>query len=222
MPGTRADPARRVRDGLERDVRVRGSCPSGLDRKPFYIGRREVTFEEWDACLAEGGCKQKPDDRGLGRSRRPVTDLDWDDAKSYVAWLSRKTGKTYRLPSESEWEYVARAGTTTTYPWGRAVEKDRANCVGCTSDTVKKAIDTGSFPPNAFGVYDMAGNAAEWVEDCWSDNYKGAPTDGSAWTKPQCRERVLRGGSFNNDPRYLRSAARIQVRPECEVLYQRV
>ena len=179
-------------------------------RKPFYIGRREVTFEEWDTCIAEGGCKQKPDDRGLGRSRRPVTDLDWDDAKSYLAWLSQKTGKTYRLPSESEWEYVARAGTTTTYPWGRTVEKDKANCLGCTSDPVKKAIDTGSFPPNAFGVYDMAGNAAEWVEDCWSDNYRGAPTDGSAWTKPQCRERVLRGGSFNNDPRYLRFAARFK------------
>ena len=179
-------------------------------RKPFYIGRREVTFDEWDACVAEGGCKQKPDDRGLGRSRRPVTDLDWDDAKGYVAWLSQKTGKTYRLPSESEWEYVARAGTTTTYPWGRTVDKDKANCLGCTSDPVKKAIDTGSFPPNAFGVHDMAGNAAEWVEDCWSDNYRGAPTDGSAWTKPQCRERVLRGGSFNNDPRYLRSAARFK------------
>jgi formylglycine-generating enzyme required for sulfatase activity len=179
-------------------------------RKPFHIGRREVTFEEWDACLAEGGCKQKPDDRGLGRGRRPVTDLDWDDAKSYVAWLTQKTGKTYRLPSESEWEYVARAGSTTTYPWGRAVDKDKANCLGCTSDPVKKAIDVGSFPPNSFGVYDMAGNAAEWVEDCWSDNYKGAPTDGSAWIKPVCRERVLRGGSFNNDPRYLRSAARFK------------
>jgi len=179
-------------------------------RKAFYIGRHEVTFEEWDACLAEGGCKQRPDDRGLGRARRPVTDLDWDDAKSYVSWLSQKTGKTYRLPSESEWEYVARAGTTTTYPWGRTVEKDKANCIGCTSDPVKKAIDTGSFPPNAFGIYDMTGNAAEWVEDCWSENYRGAPADGSAWTKPQCRERVLRGGSFNNDPKYLRSAARFK------------
>jgi formylglycine-generating enzyme required for sulfatase activity len=179
-------------------------------RKAFYIGRREVTFEEWDACFVEGGCKQKPDDRGLGRARRPVTDLDWDDTKSYLAWLSQKTGRTYRLPSESEWEYAARAGTTTTYPWGRTVEKDKANCLGCTSDPVKKAIDTGSFPPNAFGIYDMAGNAAEWVEDCWSDNYRGAPIDGSAWIKPQCRERVLRGGSFNNDPRYLRSAARFK------------
>jgi formylglycine-generating enzyme required for sulfatase activity len=179
-------------------------------RRPFHIGRREVTFEEWDACVAEGGCKQKPDDRGLGRARRPVTDLDWDDAKTYLAWLSQKTGKTYRLPSEAEWEYVARAGSTTTYPWGRAVDKDKANCNGCTSDPVRKAIDTGSFPPNAFGIYDMAGNAAEWVEDCWNDNYRGAPTDGSAWTRPVCRERVLRGGSFNNDPRYLRSAARFK------------
>jgi formylglycine-generating enzyme required for sulfatase activity len=179
-------------------------------RNQFYIGRREVTFEEWDACLAEGGCKQKPDDRGLGRGRRPVTDLHWDDARGYAAWLSQKTGQTYRLPTESEWEYVARAGSTTTYPWGKTVEKDKANCIGCTSDPVKKAIDTGSFKPNAFGVYDMTGNAAEWVEDCWNDSYRGAPADGSAWTKPQCRERVLRGGSFNNDPRYLRSAARFK------------
>ena len=179
-------------------------------RKPFYIGRREVTFEEWDACLAEAGCKQRPDDRGLGRARRPAIDLDWDDAKGYTAWLSQKTGHTYRLPTESEWEYVARAGSTTTYPWGKTVDKDKANCIGCTTDPLKKAVDTGSFKPNAFGIYDMTGNAAEWVEDCWNDNYRGAPADGSAWTKPQCRERVLRGGSFNNDPRYLRSAARFK------------
>ncbi len=179
-------------------------------RKPFYIGRREVTFEEWDACIAEAGCKQRPDDRGLGRARRPAIDLDWDDAKGYTAWLSQKTGHTYRLPTESEWEYAARAGSTTTYPWGKTVDKDKANCMGCTTDPLKKAVDTGSFKPNAFGVYDMTGNAAEWVEDCWNDNYRGAPADGSAWTKPQCRERVLRGGSFNNDPRYLRSAARFK------------
>jgi formylglycine-generating enzyme required for sulfatase activity len=179
-------------------------------RKPFYIGRREVTFEEWDACIAEAGCKQRPDDRGLGRARRPAIDLDWDDAKGYTAWLSQKTGHTYRLPTESEWEYAARAGSTTTYPWGKTVDKDKANCIGCTTDPLKKAVDTGSFKPNALGIYDMTGNAAEWVEDCWNDNYRGAPADGSAWTKPQCRERVLRGGSFNNDPRYLRSAARFK------------
>jgi formylglycine-generating enzyme required for sulfatase activity len=179
-------------------------------RRDFYLGRREVTFDEWDACIADRGCTYRPDDRGLGRGQRPATDLSWDDAKAYVAWLSRKTGKTYRLPSESEWEYAARARSTTTYPWGRTIEKDRANCIGCTSEPWRRAIATGSFQPNAFGMFDMAGNAAEWVEDCWNDGYRGAPADGAAWTNNQCRERVLRGGSFNNDPRYLRSAARFK------------
>ncbi len=178
--------------------------------KPFYIGRREVTFAEWDACLAEGGCQFRPSDRGLGRGLNPVVNLDWNDAKVYLAWLSRKTGGTYRLPTEAEWEYAARAGTTSAYYWGDAVEKDHANCVGCTANPVGKIMPTGSFPPNAFGLLDMAGNAAEWVEDCWADNYKNAPNDGSAYTKPDCRERVLRGGAFNNDQRFARTAARFK------------
>jgi formylglycine-generating enzyme required for sulfatase activity len=178
--------------------------------KPFYMGRREVTFDEWDACLSEGGCQYRPGDRGLGRGLRPAADLDWDDAKAYVAWLSRKTGKTYRLPSEAEWEYAARAGTKTAYYWGNAVEKDRANCAGCNSSPLKNTVATGTFPPNAYGLIDMAGNAAEWVEDCWEDSYKAAPKDGSAYTKPGCRERVLRGGSFNNDQRFVRTAARFK------------
>ncbi len=178
--------------------------------KPFYIGRYEVTYEEWDACIADRGCTYRPDDGGAGRGRRPVTDVDWNDASTYVAWLSQKTGKTYRLPTESEWEYAARAATTSTYPWGRSVDKDRANCSGCTSEPRNRTIEVGSFKPNAFGVYDMVGNAAEWVEDCWSEGYRGAPADGTASTRPGCRERVLRGGSFNNDPRYLRSAARFK------------
>jgi formylglycine-generating enzyme required for sulfatase activity len=178
--------------------------------KSFYLGRREVTFEEWDACHTDGGCPFRPDDRGLGRGPRPVTNIDWEDAKAYVAWLSRKTGHTYRLPTESEWEYAARAGTTTAYPWGQAVDIDRANCAGCNPKPLNNTVDTGRFPPNAFGLFDMAGNAAEWVEDCWNDSYRGVPADGSAFVKPQCQERVLRGGSFNNDPRYLRSAARFK------------
>jgi formylglycine-generating enzyme required for sulfatase activity len=178
--------------------------------RPFYLGRRELTFEEWDACLADGGCSFRPDDRGLGRGLRPVTDVNWEDAKAYVAWLSRKTGRTYRLPTESEWEYAARGGTTTAYPWGQAVETDRANCLGCNPKPLNNTVDTGRFPPNAFGLFDMAGNAAEWVEDCWNDSYRGVPADGSAFIKPHCQERVLRGGSFNNDPRYLRSAARFK------------
>ena len=178
--------------------------------KPFYMGRREVTFDEWDACLSEGGCQYRPGDSGQGRGPRPASDLDWNDAKAYLAWLSRKTGKVYRLPSEAEWEYAARAGTKTAYYWGSAFEKERANCVGCTINALNKAVATGTFPPNAFGLFDMAGNAAEWVEDCWSDNYKTVPKDGSAFTKPDCRERVLRGGSFNNDQRYVRTAARFK------------
>ena len=179
-------------------------------RKPFYIGRFEVTYDEWDACVADKGCTYRPDDRGLGRGRRPVANVDWNDAKSYIAWLSKKTGKTYRLPTESEWEYVARASTTSAYSWGRAVEKDRANCLGCTSAPHNSAIEVGSFKPNGFGVYDMAGNAAEWVEDCWTENYRGAPNDGAALAKPACPERVLRGGAYNNDPKYVRSAARFK------------
>ncbi|WP_083841460.1 SUMF1/EgtB/PvdO family nonheme iron enzyme [Bradyrhizobium sp. STM 3843] len=179
-------------------------------RNPFYIGRYEVTYAEWDACLVDKGCTYRPDDRGLGRGRRPVTNVDWNDAKAYIGWLSRKTGKTYRLPTESEWEYAARASTTSPYFWGRTIEKDHANCWGCTTEPRKSTIEVGSFKPNSFGVYDMAGNAAEWVEDCWSEGYRGAPSDGSAFVKSGCSERVLRGGAFNNDPKYVRSAARFK------------
>jgi formylglycine-generating enzyme required for sulfatase activity len=178
--------------------------------KPFYMGRREVTFDEWDACLSEGGCQYRPGDRGQGRGQRPVSDIDWNDAKAYVAWLSRKTGKVYRLPSEAEWEYAARAGTKTAFYWGNAIGKDQANCTGCATNAPNRTLPGGTFPPNAFGLLDMAGNAAEWVEDCWEDSYKAAPKDGSAFTKPDCRERVLRGGAFNNDQRFVRTAARFK------------
>ncbi|GGH19234.1 hypothetical protein GCM10007036_21960 [Alsobacter metallidurans] len=177
-------------------------------RKPFLLGVHEVTFAEWDACVADGGCSYAPPDRGAGRGNRPVSNLDWNDAQQYVAWLSRKTGKTYRLPTESEWEYAARAGGATAYPWGVAMEKGRAQCGGCNPEPAAAAAPVGSFPANAFGLFDMAGNVAEWVEDCWNDSYKGAPADGSAWTRPRCPERVLRGGSFNTDQRYVRSASR--------------
>lgn len=177
---------------------------------PFHIGQREVTLAEWDACVADKGCAYSPPDKGADRAATPVTNLGWDDAQQYVAWLSKKTGKAYRLPSESEWEYAARGGTTTTYPWGAKMEKNRANCLGC-NDTQGAALKpAASYQPNAFGVYDMLGNAAEWVEDCWHNSYRSAPSDGSAWSAPRCQERVLRGGSFNNDPRYLRSASRFK------------
>jgi formylglycine-generating enzyme required for sulfatase activity len=179
-------------------------------RSSFYMGLREVTFEEWDACVDHGGCTHRPNDRNLGRGRRPVTDIHWNDANAYLAWLSTRTGRKYRLPTEAEWEYAARGGTATTYPWGATMVKERANCVGCNDPTRRQAVEVGQYPANGFGLYDMAGNAAEWVADCWSDSYRTTPRDGSAFNAPGCRERVLRGGSFNNDPRYLRSAARFK------------
>ncbi len=178
--------------------------------RPFYLGIDEVTFAQWDACVAEGGCSHRPGDRNLGRGKRPVTDIHWNDANAYAVWLSYKTGRKYRLPTEAEWEYAARGGTATAYPWGNSVDKEMANCIGCNAQPRRQASEVGQFPPNRFGLRDMAGNAAEWVADCWSENYRSAPRDGSAYAPAGCRERVLRGGSFNNDPRYLRSAARFK------------
>ena len=135
--------------------------------------------------------------------------VSWEDAQTYVEWLSGKTGKSYRLLSEAEWEYVTRAGSTTPYWWGEDIGKDRANCSSCGSqwDSAQTA-PVGSFPANDFGLHDTAGNVWEWVEDCWNESYEGAPSDGSAWTESECSLRVLRGGSWVNYPRYLRSAIR--------------
>jgi formylglycine-generating enzyme required for sulfatase activity len=178
--------------------------------KPFAIGRREVTFDEWDRCVAEGGCKYRPGDQGWGRGDRPVIDVSWDDAKVFLTWLSQRTGKRYRLPSEAEWEYAARAGTTSAFWWGRDVGKGRANCEDCGAAPERRTTPTGSYRPNAFGLYDTVGNTAEWVEDCWNESYRGAPQDGSAWTSGQCRLRGLRGGSFANKASASRSASRFR------------
>jgi formylglycine-generating enzyme required for sulfatase activity len=177
---------------------------------PFAIGRREITFAEWDACFAAGGCKYEPNDRGWGRGNRPVINISWDDAKAFVAWLSQKTGKKYRLPTEAEWEYAARAGTTSPFWWGPTPGPDHANCEDCGSKPLQQTMPTGSFRPNSFGLYDTSGNVAEWVEDCWNENYRGAPTDGSAWPTGQCAQRVLRGGSFANKATFARSASRFR------------
>ena len=177
---------------------------------PFAVGRYEVTFAEWDACVAGGGCTYRPADSGWGRGTRPVIDVSWDDTQAYVRWLSRETGKPYRLLSEAEWEYVARAGSTTKYHWGNDVGTNKANCDGCGSRwDDKSTAPVGSFAANAFGLFDTAGNVWEWVEDCWNENYKGAPANGSAWTSGNCDARVLRGGSWFDDPRVIRSAYRV-------------
>jgi len=177
--------------------------------KPFAIGRYLVTFREWDLCIASGSCKYRPDDQNWGRGDRPVIDISWLDAKEFLKWLSDKTGQIYRLPSEAEWEYAARAGTSTPFWWGREVGKGNANCLDCGAGG-NATLPVGTFKPNAFGLFDTAGNAAEWVEDCWNDTYRRAPHDGAAWNEGQCQLRVLRGGAFDSDAKYIRSAARFR------------
>jgi formylglycine-generating enzyme required for sulfatase activity len=182
--------------------------------EPFAVSKFDVTFADWDACVAVGGCPQegRADDDGWERGTRPVIYVSWRDAQAYVAWLSRMTGKAYRLLTEAEWEYAARAGTTTAYSWGDDIKKDgkaMANCMGCGSPwDNRQAAPVGSFVPNAFGLYDMAGNVYQWVQDCYHPNYDGVPTNGSEWTGGNCRYRVVRGGSWGSSPLLLRSALR--------------
>jgi hypothetical protein len=182
--------------------------------RPFAASRFDVTFADWDACVSLGGCPQegRASDEGWGRRRRPVIYVNWEDARAYVAWLSKMTGKAYRLLTEAEWEYAARAGTTTAYYWGDEIGENNANCRGCGSqwDASRQTTSAGSFAPNAFGLYDMLGNVWQWVEDCYHNNYDGAPTDASTWSASDCKSRVIRGGSWYDAPRELRSARRIR------------
>ena len=183
--------------------------------KAFAVGVYEVTFTEWDACRRDGGCAHYPGDWGWGRGRRPVINVSWKDAREYVVWLSRKTGQRYRLLSESEWEYVARAGTTTPFHYGSTVSTEQANYHGYyTYGSGRKGryrgrtVPVGSFPANSFGLHDVHGNVSEWVEDCWNRDYGGAPGNGSARVRGDCSRRVLRGGSWLYYPRFVRSAYR--------------
>jgi len=189
--------------------------------KAFAVSKYELTFDDWDACVAYGGCDPRVSDSGYGRGRQPVINVTWDDAKRYVAWLSRMTGKPYRLLSEAEWEYAARAGTQTAYSWGDEIGKNNANCNGCGSQWDKRQpAPVGSFTPNAFGLYDLHGNVWEWVEDCVHRDYNGAPKDGSAWTADgDCSRRVFRGGSWVNLPEGLRAARRNRFTSVSRVTY---
>lgn len=138
-----------------------------------------------------------------------MINVSWDDAQKFVAWLSKKTGKTYRLLAEAEWEYAARAGSNTAYSWGNEIGNGLANCDGCGSQwDNKQTAPVGSFAANQFGLQDMHGNVWEWVQDCSFGNYEGAPTDGAARTSDDCARRVLRGGAWGSNPRNLRSADR--------------
>ena len=186
---------------------------------PFAMSKFEITFDQWEACVADGGCGGfTPDDQGWGRGNMPVIGVSWDDAQAYAAWLSKKTGKQYRLPSESEWEYAARAGGTAPFSFGDKIDSGTdANYDGSTGykggpagPNRQRTVPVGSFPANAFGLYDMHGNVWEWVEDCWSDEYTAAnPSDGKPFGGANCGGRVLRGGSWEDYAGDVRAAARV-------------
>jgi formylglycine-generating enzyme required for sulfatase activity len=188
------EPGRGRDEGPQREVSV----------APFAMGKYEVTFSQWDACLAGGGCNgYSPPDGGWGRGDRPVTGVSWADARAYVSWLNGQAGgDQYRLPSEAEWEYAARAGQAGAYAFGPRVTATQATF------RVRQTSTVGAHDANAFSLYDMHGNASEWVEDCYAANYQLAPIDGIAVQADECRRRVYRGGSYNDQAPVLRAAAR--------------
>ena len=184
--------------------------------EPFAVGVYEVTFGEWDACVSEGGCNgYQPHGEGWGRGVHPVINVSWDDARAYVQWLSQRTGKRYRLLSESEWEYVARAGTMEPFHTGETISADQANYdssytygSGQKGRYRGRTVQVGTFSPNAFGLHEVHGNVWEWTQDCWNEDYTGAPTDSRARETGECEQRVVRGGSWGDVPWLLRSADR--------------
>jgi formylglycine-generating enzyme required for sulfatase activity len=220
---------------------VMGSAESEIGHKPnegplhkvtikqaLAVGKFEVTFAEWLDCAAGGGCagNSAPFDEGWGRGKRPVIHVSWDAATEYVTWLSHKTGKAYRLLTEAEWEYAARGVTKASAPGtpfstGATISTEQANYNGNfvygngkKGAYLGKTVEVGTFPPNAFGLHDMHGNVWEWVQDCYRENYGGAPADGTAVPTAICDFRILRGGAWRVDPRFLRSAYRHQGRPD--------
>jgi len=176
--------------------------------KPYAIGKYEITLAQWNACVQAGACKAIASPAGSS-DQSPATDISWTDTQRYVHWLSKLTGQDYRLPTEAEWEYAARAGTSSRYWWGEKMESGKANCKGCGGEWSNDApANVDAFPANPFGIYGMNGGVWEWVEDCWHKSYHGAPADGSVWTSHDCRENVIRGGSWRNDSTYAHSASR--------------
>lgn len=189
---------------------------------PFAVSLHEVTLDEYDRYTAATG-RPLVDDGGWGRGRRPAVNVSWSDAQEYVAWLARETGGAYRLLTEAEWEYAARAGSTTQFHFGdhpmelcrygnhadvSVPERLEWRNTLCSDRVALETADVGSYAPNPWGLHDMHGNVWEWVEDCWNENYEGSPTDGSALTEGDCSRRIVRGGSWNNRPALLRAAGR--------------
>ena len=178
----------------------------------FAIAVYEVTFAEYERYVQATGVR-RPGDEGWGRGDRPVINLDWEEARAYARWLSEQTGRSYRLPTEAEWEYAARAGTTTKYSWGNRANYEQANYN--SNDRWENTAPVGSFPANGFGLYDMHGNVFEWTQDCWHGSYRGAPTNGQVWEGANggdCDRRVVRGGSWHGGPGLLRAAGRVSYR----------
>jgi formylglycine-generating enzyme required for sulfatase activity len=181
----------------------------GIDA-PFAIGRYEVTVQEWNACVAAGGC-QKVETPANTPPNAPMRDVSWDDAQQYAKWLGTVSGKPYRLPTEAEWEFAARGGTTTRYWWGEQMAQGKASCKECGKPWQEDAPATvGSFAANPYGLYDTSGGVWEWVADCWHNNFKGAPADARAWDAPDCRVRVIRGGSWREGAPYMVASTRFK------------
>lgn len=199
-----------------------------IDR-PFAVGKYEITFDDWEACVADRRCARQ-DDSGFGRGRRPVINVSYEDTSLFIAWLSEKTNRKYQLLTEAEWEYAARAGSDKARFWGNSPDqtcefanvftqatmakyKDSDRVVFRCEDGYVETAPVGRFKPNRFGLYDMLGNVWEWVEDCWNASYVGAPDDGSAWNTGECFKRVVRGGGWYYGPRNVRSAKRLPTAP---------
>jgi formylglycine-generating enzyme required for sulfatase activity len=205
----------------ERNEHTDGQKQVGVTiARPFAVGKFAVTFDEWDASVADGGCKgYRPDDQGWGRGRRPVINVSWDDAEIYIDWLNAKTDKTYRLLSEAEREYVTRAGTTTPFWWGTAITSKQANYDGeelyrgggNKGEFRRQTVPVDSFEANPWGLFNVHANVAEWTEDCWNDSHQGNPGNGSARKTGDCDTRVVRGGSWISLPQRLRAASRGRV-----------
>ena len=202
------------RDDLGRTYWSSQSPQHTVHVKSFAVGLFEITFEQWDACGDAGGCGRNPHPRdysqGQFRGSFPVFDISWNDAQEYLAWLSRVTGRHYRLLTESEWEYAARAGTTQPFWWGNTPDERYGNFEGAGPGFMP-TMSVGSYPPNPFGLFDMHGNVQEFVEDCWRGHYIGAPIDGTARLDGDCNTRVARGGSHYTLDGFTSSATRDEV-----------
>jgi formylglycine-generating enzyme required for sulfatase activity len=180
-----------------------------IDRS-FALGKYAVTVAQWKACVQAAACSQLPADAN-GTPNSPVHDVSWEDAQQYIKWLTKTSGKPYRLPTEAEWEYAARGGTTTRYWWGDQMSPGKANCKECGQPwRAEGPSDVGSFAANPFGLHDMNGGVWEWVSDCWHSSYKNAPADGRSWEGEHCQARVIRGGSWLDGAAYMLSATRFK------------